>query len=101
MAKCPTCGRDKKRTLPQNARLHALITEIAANVKAKDGLYHHTEWWKVMFKDRWLGYEEFTRPDGVVITKLKSTADCDVDELNEFMTKVEVFAAEKGIWVEE
>ncbi len=100
MAKCPVCGRDKKRSLPQNARLHALFTEIAANVKAKDGLYHHMEWWKVMCKDRWLGYVEFKRPDGETIYQLKSTSDCTVDELNEFMTKVEVFAAEKGVWVE-
>jgi len=100
MAKCPVCGRDKKRSLPQNARLHALFTEIAANVKAKDGLYHPAMWWKVCMKDRWLGYDEYQGADGKTVYVLKSTANLTVDELNEFMTKVEVFAAEKGVWVE-
>ena len=68
--KCPTCGARKKRTLPQNARLHALFTELAANVTAADNLYHPALWWKTMCKAQWLGFDEFRKPDGSVIQVL-------------------------------
>jgi hypothetical protein len=98
--KCPTCGRNK-RTNKQNARLHLLFTEIAAHVKAKDGLYHPMPWWKVQFKDRWLGYDEFQRSDGTTIYVLKKTSDLDVEPLNEFMMKVEQWANEHGVYLDE
>ena len=98
---CPTCGQKKKRSLPQNARLHKLFTEMAANLKAADGLYHPAAWWKVMAKDRWLGYLEFRKSDGSLVTVLRSTADCDVDELNEFMAHVERYANERGIYLQD
>ena len=98
---CPTCGRMKKRSNPQNNRLHQLFTLIAANLKAADGLYHHHLWWKVQFKDRWLAYEETPRSDGTMIYRMRSTAELDVDEFNDFMTQVEAWAAENGVWLEE
>lgn len=99
-ARCTTCGQRKKRSLPQNARLHKIFTEIAANLTASDGLHHSSQWWKVMCKDRWLGYDEFTTANGSKVTVLKSTADCDVEELNKFMAKVEEYAIGRGIWLE-
>lgn len=101
MEVCPTCKQKKRRSLPQNARLHKLFTEIAANVTGADGQYHPAQWWKVMSKDRWLGYDEFRRPDGQVITVLRSTADCDVAELNEFMEQVERYAATRGVYLDD
>jgi hypothetical protein len=99
--KCPTCGRLPTRSLPQNARLHKLFTEIAANVKAKDGLMHEPMWWKVMSKHQWLGYDEYLMPDGKTIYQLKSTASLDVEALTEFMNEVERYAASKGVWLQE
>lgn len=101
MAKCKECGQEPKRSLPQNNRLHLLFTEIAANVMAKDGLYHPALWWKVCAKNEWLGYNEYRLPNGKVIYDLKSTADCTIAELNEFMAKVERFAATKGVWLQD
>ena len=54
-----------------------------------------------MMKAEWLGFIEFRKPDGNVIQVLRSTADCDVVELNNFMTQVEAFAAQKGIYLED
>ena len=99
--RCPACNQIKRRSLPQNARLHKLFTELAANVKAKDGLYHPALWWKVMSKDRWLGYDEFQKPNGETIYALKSTANLDVEELNTFMAEVERYAAERGVWLDD
>ena len=98
--RCPTCGQRKKRSLPQNARLHKIFTEIAANLTASDGLYHSAQWWKVMSKDRWLGYEDYRNAKGDSVMVLRSTADCDVEELNNFMAKVEEYAIGRGIWLD-
>ena len=54
-----------------------------------------------MMKAQWLGFMEFRKPDGQVIQVLKSTADLDVAELNDFMTQVEAFAAQKGIYLDD
>lgn len=101
MAKCKCCGQEPRRSLPQNNRLHLLFTEIAANVMAKDGLYHPALWWKVMCKHQWLGYDEFKLPNGETVYSMRSTADLHVDELNKFMERVERFAAEKNVWLQD
>ena len=80
---------------------HAAEQVAAANVPAADGLYHNHHWWKVMFKDRYLGYNEFKTSSGKVITELRSTADCNVAELNDFMARVERWAAEHDIWLQD
>ena len=96
---CPTCKQRQRRTLPQNKRLHALFTELAANVTGADGLYHPAAWWKVLSKDRWLGYDEYRKPDGTLITVLRSTADLEVAELTAFMDEVERYAARRGVYL--
>jgi hypothetical protein len=52
-------------------------------------------------KDRWLGYNETPRSDGTIIYSLRGTADLSVEELNAFMEKVEHFAAERGIYLQD
>lgn len=99
--RCQLCGQPKKRTLPQNARLHKLFTELAANVKAKDGLYHPALWWKAIMKAEWLGFDEYQKPNGETVYVLRSTANLNVEELNEFMEKVEHYAATRGIWLQD
>ena len=98
---CPTCKQKKKRSLPQNSRLHKLFQLMQDNLQDKDGHYQHAMWWKINAKDRWLGYSEFRRSDGSVIQVLRSTSDCDVQELNEFMTRVEAYAAKRGVYLED
>ncbi len=100
-SRCTACGQIKKRSGEQNRRLHKLFTELAANVQAKDGLYHPAAWWKVMCKDRWLGYDEYAKPDGTTIYKLRETSGLDVAELNEFMREVELFANQRGVYLDE
>jgi hypothetical protein len=98
--RCPTCGQSQKRSLPQNARLHKLFMLMAENFKGKDGLYHPHQWWKVMCKDRWLGYNEYEGANGIIYA-LKSTAELSVEELNTFMNEVEKFCAERGVYLQD
>lgn len=98
--KCIHCGHTPKRSLPQNARLHKLFMLMAENFKGKDGLYHPHQWWKVMCKDRWLGYNEYEGANGIIYA-LKSTAELSVEELNTFMNEVEKFCAERGLYLQD
>ena len=54
-----------------------------------------------MSKDKWLGYLEFTAPDGRIIYQLKATSDCDTEELTEFMNEVERYCALRGVYLQE
>jgi hypothetical protein len=101
MSVCPTCGQRKRRSLPQNSRLHSLFMLMQDTLKAKDGESHSAMWWKVMSKSEYLGFTEFRKPDGSVIQVLRSTADCDVSELNEFMEKVEAYCSKRGVYLDD
>jgi hypothetical protein len=71
------------------------------NLKGKDGLYHPHQWWKVMCKDKWLGYNEYLTPDGRTIYALKSTVECTVEELNDFMNEVERYCALRNVYLQD
>jgi hypothetical protein len=66
---------------------------MAENLKGKDGLHHPHQWWKVMSKDQWLGYNEYPAPDGRTILS--------VEELNNFMNEVERYCANRGVYLQD
>ena len=74
---------------------------MAESLKGKDDLYHPNQWWKTMCKHYFLGYNEFTAPDGQTIYALKSTADLSVEELNNFMNEVERYCAVRGVYLQD
>ena len=74
---------------------------MSDQLKGKDGLYHPAAYWKVLSKDQWLGYTETLHPSGRTIYALKSTAECTVDELNDFMNEVERYCALRNIYLQE
>ena len=51
-------------------------------------------------KDRWLGYNEVVT-NGKTVYSLRGTADLTVEELNNFMDRVERYAAEHGIYLQD
>jgi hypothetical protein len=57
-------------------------------------------WWKIVMKDRWLGYNEVVT-NGKTVYSLRGTADLTVEELNNFMDRVERYAAEHGIYLQD
>ncbi len=99
--KCPTCGQIKRRSSEQNRRLHKLFNLMSEQLKGKDGLYHPAQWWKVMAKSEWLGFDEFNHPDGKTIYVLKATSELDVEALTEFMNEVERYCALRGVYLQE
>ena len=86
----------RQRTIAQNKRLHALISEIAAYP-----IHGHTfspEAVKEWIRRRFIGTEEIDLPDGTRIERGISTTTLSVDECQKLMEQIEAWAAtELGI----
>lgn len=99
--RCPTCNQIKRRSSEQNRRLHKLFNLMAEKLKGKDGLYHEAMWWKINCKHHFLGYDEYSNPNGGTIYVLKATSELDVEALTEFMNEVERYCALRGVYLQE
>jgi hypothetical protein len=98
--RCPTCKRRYNRSHQQNARLW-LLYHMAAEKLRPDGVEYSAETFHLYYKSRFLGSVEHRLPNGSVTSVLNSTADLDVAEFNDYMTKVEADLAERGVYLEE
>ena len=76
-----------------------LIHRIAEQVKVRGNGYA-PDIWHEWAKSRWIGCKDLTLPDGRTITVPKSSANLDVSEFNEYMTAVEVWAGEQGVYLD-
>lgn len=81
-----------KRSVEQNSRLHALLTEIAEQAWI-NGQRFTMEAWKEHYKREFLGVEEFALPDGTIEQRGRSTASLSVAEMADFMTRIECHSA--------
>lgn len=98
--RCPTCHRLHKRSHPQNARYWLLLHAIADKVRPL-GVEHSAEIWHEYFKSRYIGCDDVTLPNGRVLTRTKSTTDLDVAEFNDYMARVEEWARDRDVWLDE
>jgi hypothetical protein len=99
-SRCPACGRREKRSNEQNRRYWKLVALVAENVKP-DGHAYAVKAWHLWFKSRFLGCTEVQLPNGAVLTEPCSSADEDTDAFSDFMTQVEAWAAERGVFLDE
>lgn len=97
--RCPTCGRRAIRSTEANRRYWALLHAIAEEVKPEGNKYA-AETWHEYFAQRFVGAEELKLPNGKTVIKRHSTSDLDTSEFNDYMTKVEVWAGERGVYLE-
>ncbi len=73
---------------------------ISENVKP-EGVEHAPETWHVYFKQRYIGVEEIKMPNGHELRIPKSSADLDTAEFAEYMLKVELWAQERNVFMDE
>lgn len=99
-SRCPTCFRKHRRSNPQNARYWLLLTMISEKLPVQ-GVTYSAEQFHIYFKSRFLGCDDVTLPNGKVIPMPKSSADLDINQFAEFMDKVEAWAAEHGVFLED
>jgi len=89
-----------RRSNPQNALYWALLHQMAEEIKP-GGEAYSADSWHTYCKSRWLGCNEIKLPNGKTMLIPHSTADMDVAEFSDYFTKVEAFAAERGVWLVE
>jgi hypothetical protein len=88
------------RSSEANRRLWALYHALAEQVRTHDKTYSADQW-HLYCKSRFLGCDDFTMPNGKTMTIPKSTADLDVGAFGDYMTAVEAWANERGIFLED
>jgi len=96
--RCHACGRRHKRSNPANGRYWALLHAIAEKVKP-GGVSYSADTWHQYAKSRWLGCDDVELPNGRTLSMPRSTANLDVAEFNDYMGKVEAWAAERDVWL--
>lgn len=85
-----------KRSHEQNRRYWAILQDIADQVKPSGSGYSADTWHKY-FAAKLIGINEVKLPNGKALVEPVSTTTLKVDEFNDYMTKIEAFAAERGV----
>lgn len=94
-SRCPTCGARHKRSNEQNAKYWMLLNEISEQIKPQGKVYS-SEVWATYFKERFLGCDEIVLPNGKVRNRPRSTTSLDVEEMSDYITRIEVWFIEHG-----
>ncbi len=90
--------KHSKRTLPQNDRMWAMLTDVSVQAK-HSGQRFRPETWKLLFMEA-CGKDMQSVPtlDGKGLLPLgRSSADLSIDEMNDLMSFMEAWGAENGI----
>ena len=98
--RCPTCGRKYKRSTQANARYWLLLHLLSERLPVQ-GKTFSAETWHEYAKQRWIGCDDITLPNGKVVARGRSSAELDTAAFNDYMTQVEAWANEKGVYMDE
>ena len=86
---------EKKRNTEQNKRLWGYLYKTIAEQAWVDGKQFSKDVWHEHFARMFGVCEEMILPDGEIITRRKSTTEMTVGEFADFMTQIEVYAAQE------
>ena len=98
--RCPTCHRRHKRSTQANARYWLLLHALADGMKVRGELFS-AETWHLYLKSKFLGAVDHKLPSGKTLTIVNSTADLDVAQFSDYLDKVQAWASEHDIWLED
>jgi hypothetical protein len=92
-----------RRSNEANARYWALLHEISEKVKVnnKQQRYYPVNVWHEYFKSRFIGCDEMMLPNRHSLILPISTTTLDKAQFGNYMTQVEAWAAERGIYLED
>lgn len=83
-----------KRSIDQNAKLHALLNDISQNAWV-GGRQFPPETWKEHVRRKFIGTEEIDMPDGRRIERGISTTSLGVEEFSLLIERVQQWAADE------
>lgn len=86
-----------KRSIPQNSKLWAMLTDVASQVEWQ-GQKRRPDQWKILFMDA-LGREEMVMSlDGQNVVNIgQSSSDLSKDEMSDLMELIAEFGARHGV----
>lgn len=89
-----------KRSQQANRRYWELLHQISDHLKPQ-GEYYAAKVWHEYLKERFLGADDMKLPNGKVHSIPRSTASLDTAEFNDYMTRCEAWANDKGVFLVE
>jgi len=98
--RCPLCKQRKRRSNEQNRRYWALLHLLSERLKPR-GQQFSAETFHLWAKSKWLGCQDFILPNGKTLVIPNNSSDLDTPEFNDYMTAVEAWANERGIYLED
>ncbi len=98
--RCPTCKRRIKRSSESNRRYWALLHAMAEKLRPADKTYS-ADTWHLWAKSKFLGSVDYVLPSGRIHTVANSTAELDTAEFAEYMDKLEAWANEHDVYLED
>lgn len=96
--RCPACGREPRRSNAQNSMYWLLLHRISAKMLSGK---HSVDSWHLYFRSLFLGCNDIVLPNSKVVSIPTSTTTLDVAEFSAYYDKLEAWAAEKDIWLDE
>lgn len=90
MSKC------RNRSIQQNSRLWAILTDISEQLPDENGKHYSPETWLSFFKARFLGKDTMI-VDGEVHLVEKRSSKLKVLDFGDFMHQIEVFAIDHNV----
>lgn len=87
---------DRKRSIEQNARLWAILTNVSDQIADETGKKYSPETWLSFFKAEFLGKDTMVI-DGKVRLVEKRSSTLKVVEFGEFMTQIEAWSIDHGV----
>ena len=100
ITRCPTCKRRHTRSSEANRRYWSLLHAMAEKLQPR-GQTYSAETFHLWAKSKFLGATDHVLPSGKTMTIPNSTAGLDTTAFADYMTKVEAFANERGVFLED
>lgn len=85
-----------KRSYEQNKRLWALYRDISEQVWVNERQFD-SDTWHEHFKREFIGCEEIVLPSGEIEKRGLSTTKLNTQEMTDYQTKIEAWAAAQGV----
>jgi hypothetical protein len=85
-----------KRSTEQNKLYWSRLNEISEGLPVQ-GVNHSAEAWHHWFRQKFIGSEDLTLPNGKVFSQPISTTTLDVGAFSEYLTQIESWAAGHGL----
>ena len=98
--RCPSCRRRLTRSSESNRKYWLLLHAVSEKLPVR-GQTFSADTWHLWAKSKWLGCTDHVLPSGKTLTIPASTASLDQDQFGAYLDKVQAWANEHNVWLED